>query len=396
TQVVPGLLLARMIRRELPECHVDIGGNFFQRVREELCANPGFFREFTHSVIVGEGEIPLTGLVEALSHRKALKNVPGLLYLFRNKVAYTGEGPRQNLDDQAMPDLEGLPLEKYLTPEIILSIRASRGCYWNKCTFCDMFLGERVDLLSPDRLVAEIRHLRDRYGIRRFYFIDECIPPAHKKRMAARLVEENLGITWSANARTEKVFTLPVMQLFHDSGLRLLLWGLESGSRRIMELINKGVDLDGRLDILRNSAQAGIFNFGYIFFGFPSETREEAEETIRVICGNTDIIHGYGRSVFTLGKQSILKDRAQEYGVADVVRNDEAFSADLSYETSRGMTREEVLQIARSCSEICSKAYEDPLWMLLRHREYLLLYLSHHGIEYVRNYRLPETEVAQS
>lgn len=393
SQVLPGLTLAAMIREKAPpSCFTSIGGNFFGRVKDALLRRHEFFRTFTQSVSLGEGEKQLLVLVEELMEDRNLGRVPNFLYLDEEKsqVRFTFEQEPERLDNLGIQDLEGLPLEKYLTPEIVACIQSSKGCYWGKCTFCDTDFGVWQDMKSIDRLLQEIRCLKDRYGIRHYEFVDESILPSYMRVMADRFIKENLGIYWFSNARTEASFTKELLDLLHKSGLTMLLWGFESGARRIMELINKGVDIDSRFDILRASAQAGIWNFAYVFFGFPSETREEAMETIQAICDHKDIIHSYGRSVFTLGKHSPLYLEAERYGIIDIIQDMEELSTNLHYISKQGLHDEEVDEMMRSCTQICAEAYDYSLWYYLRYRENIHLYLAKFGLDYVANFKVKQ------
>lgn len=173
------------------------------------------------------------------------------------------------------------------------------------------------------------------------------------------------------------------------AGLTMILWGIESGCERIMDLIQKGVDFHARLDILRAARQAGLWNFAFIFFGFPSETEEEALQTIRLIRDHRDIINAYGRSVFTLGKHSRIRGSARRLGLVDVIEDDQEFATTLSYRVTRGMSREEALRVADRCRLECAEAFGEPLWMLLRHREVIHLYLKEKGRDFMEGYRFP-------
>lgn len=394
SQVFPGLTLARMIREQKPaDCILNIGGNFFGRLKEVLLQRPEFFEMFADTMILGEGERYLLELVQAVETGRPFEQVPSLIYYREGKVNFTYEMPPEPLESVGFQDFDGLPLELYFSPEIVACIHATKGCYWRKCTFCDSDFGVTSDKKSLDRLIEEIRHLRQRFGIRHFEFIDECIPPGYMREMAQRFIDEKLDIHWFANARTETVFTYEFCDLLHRSGLTMLLWGVESGSPRVMEMINKGVEVEKRIDILRDSSRAGIWNFAYIFFGFPTETREEAMSTIKLIVGNTDVINSYGRSVFTLGKHSKLRDKAFEYGILDIIEDDQEFSTNLFYHTANGLNSEERTEMLNLCTKMSAEAYGgDPLWMYLRYRENLHLFLARHGLDYVRKYNLSEVE----
>jgi len=397
SQVLPGLTLAMMLRSSLPkECLVSIGGNFFTRVKDALLKRPEFFRNFADVVALGEGEKQTVLLVKEWASGKDLSKVPNILYYDSawDKVHFSFSQEPEKLDNLGFQDLEGFPLDKYFTPEIVACIQSSKGCYWGKCTFCDSDYGVTMDIKSLDRLIDEIRYLKSKYGVRHFEFIDESIRPDYMSEMAKRFIDEDLGIRWFSNGRTEEAFTRELLDLLHDSGNTLILWGFESGCERIMKLINKGIDVKSRYKVLKDSSDAGIWNFAYIFFGFPTETHQEARETINAICECKDVIHSYGRSVFTLGKHSLLYGNAEKYGICDIREDGEELSTNYSYRSTSGMSDKEIDEVMKECTRTCSAHYNFSLWYYLRYRENLHLYLAKHGVDYVKNYRLREMHAA--
>ncbi len=396
SQLFGGLTLARLLReRKTPATHVTLGGNYFLRVRQTLLSKPAFLETFADSVLLGEGEGTLVALARALQAGEPLASVPNLV--FRDPQA----GPRFTftagpvpLAERSLPDLDGLPLQDYFTPEIVLVTRTSKGCYWQKCTFCDTDYGIRPEVRPVESLLAEMVEVKKRWGIENFELIDESMTPAYMEDFSRKVKERGLGVHFFGNGRTEKSFTPERLRLMVEAGLTMILWGVESGSERIMDLIQKGVDFHGRLDVLRAAREAGLWNFAFLFFGFPSETEEEALQTIRLILDNRDIINAYGRSVFTLGKHSKIRASAQQLGIADMIEDTQEFSTIMSYRVTRGMTREQALRMADRCRLECAEAYGDPLWMHLRHREVIHLYLKEKGRDFVENFKFSPEERA--
>ncbi|HXE73932.1 MAG TPA: radical SAM protein [Candidatus Nitrosotenuis sp.] len=397
SQVLPGLTLARLLRAAAgPDTHLAIGGNFFGRVAHRLERLPRFFELFCHSVLVGEGEEPLERLCRAVLDGLPLDQVPDMVRLHQGTVVRTRRpSNRLPLEQVGYLDLEGLPLPSYLSPEPVVCIQGSRGCYWGRCTFCDAYWGVALDAKSVPRLVAEMAYLKERYGIRHFEFIDECLPPRDMAALARALVETGLKVHWFANARTEEGFETVVEEL-PRSGNTMLLWGFESANPRILRRLCKGVDPEGRWRVLRAAARAGIWNFAYVFFGFPGETHEEALDTIRALCSNTDVIHSYGRSVFTLGLHSPLARHPDPFGIADVREDGQDLSVNVSYRSLDGPTPQEVQERVALCTRLCREAYGSPLWMALRNRENLHLYLARYGTARVAQWKIraPESEAA--
>lgn len=385
SQIIAGLTLANILKKET-NAHINIGGNHFGRVADALKDHPEFFELFCDSLLVEEGEIPVVELARYVDGKISIEEVPNLIYLKNGEVCYNNKIEPKKLNELKPPCLDGYDLKKYFAPEIVMPFPSSRGCYWRKCSFCDHDFGMYYNVKNIDKLVDEIKILKSKYGINKFEFIDEAISPSYMEAMSKRFIEENLNIQFFCDARIETGFTKEVMELAHKAGLRMVLWGFESGSKKIMKLINKGIDIDNRLNILRASREAGIYNFAFIFFGFPAETRASALKTIKVICDNTDIINSYGKSVFTMGKHTKLREAPEKYGVIGETKQISEFSPTYEY-TASGMTKQELNDILKLCTERANKAYGNALSFHLISREILFLYLCKHGIEQVCNYR---------
>ena len=388
SQIVAGLTLAHMIKQRT-SAHVNIGGNHFGRVTEALEEHPEFFELFCNSLTVEEGEKPCLQLARYINGEIPITEVPNLMYLEDGKVKRNPVIEPLKLNQLKPPSLDGYDLTKYFTPEIIMPFPTSRGCYWRKCSFCDHDFGMYYNTKELDRLVNEIKLFKEKYGINKFEFIDEAISPAYMKAMSERFIEENLDISFFCDARLESEFSKEILEVASKSGLKMILWGFESGSRKIMELINKGIDLDNRLNILRRSKDAGIYNFAFIFFGFPAETKEDAMETIDIICENTDIIHSYGKSIFTMGKHTKLREAPERYGVVGETKQEAEFSPTYTY-NAIGMTKEELKQMVNLCTDRAYKAYGNSLSFHLLSREIIFLYLDKYGLEEVINFKFKE------
>lgn len=392
SQVVGGLTLAKILKDNLPGTHISIGGNFFSRVTDTLESNTKFFNEFCHSFTYEEGEIPLIKLVTELKSSKDFSKVPNLIYLDGQKVKKTEKGTPRSLNEIAIPDFEGLNLSQYWSPEIVLPIQASRGCYWKKCTFCDHDFGVNYNIKTTDKLVSEMKTLKDKYGIRHYEFIDEAISPSYLKKMSQAFLDNNLDIRWFIYARTEKGFSKETLDLAYKAGCRMIMWGIESGSTRIMELINKGIDIENRFEPLKLANEAGIWNFCFTFFGFPTETTEEAMLTINMIMDNKEIINSYGMSVFTLGKHTQIRETPEKYGIVNIREDEEELSTKLHYEIIEGMTPAQISKACELCNAISEKIYFSPLWFSIGFREFLHLYLDNFGLSYVKKYSYIEEE----
>ena len=386
SQIVAGLTLANMLKKET-NAHINIGGNHFGRVADSIEKYPEFFELFCDSLLVEEGEIPVIELTKYIDGKIKIEEVPNLMYVKDGVVKSNPIVEPKKLNDLKPPSLDGYDLKQYFVPEIVMPFPASRGCYWRKCSFCDHDFGMCYNIKNIDKLVAEIKLFKEKYGITKFEFIDEAISPKYLEEMSKKFIEENLNVEFFCDARLENEFSQEILDLAHKAGLRMVLWGYESGSKRIMELINKGIDVDKRLDILSRADKAGIFNFAFIFFGFPAETEQDAIMTMDEIFSHTDIIHCYGKSVFTMGKHTKLREAPEKYGVVGKTHQVSEFSPTYEY-NAIGMSKEKLNDIINLCTKRAQEAYGNALSFHLLSREIILLYLCKYGTKNVANYKL--------
>lgn len=387
SQIIPGLTLANILKNTT-EAHINIGGNFFGRVKEGILNHPEFFDLFCDSILVEEGERPVVELAKYINGEIKIEEVSNLIYKNEKGEIIINETRKpMKLDEMNNVSLEGYNLKAYFAPETILPFQSSRGCYWGKCSFCDQDFGQNFNVKNVDKLTDEFIELKEKYGIKYFEFIDESVSPSYLESLSRKLKEKNIDINYFFDARLEEGFSYKNLKEAYDAGLRMVLWGLESGSDDVMKLINKGIDLKKRFEILKNSKEAGIWNFAFIFFGFPTETVDDARKTIEMLVKNKDIIHSYGRSVFTMGKHTKLKNEPEKYGITAVYPSKEEFSPSYTFD-STGMTKQELNEILKECTKTCNEASNNPVWMYLRYREYLFLYVAKYGAERVSKYKI--------
>lgn len=385
SQIIPGLTLANLLKKET-NAHINIGGNYFTRLDDTLKKYPEFFELFCHSIVIQEGERPVLELADYIGGNRKIEEVSNLIYLNDDKVVQNPLCEPMKLNEIKPLSLKGFDLKKYFIPEIIIPFQSSRGCYWRKCSFCDHDFGQQYNIKNVDKLIEQIKNIKKEYGINKFEFIDEAISPKYLNLLSEKIKEEKLDVSFFCDARLESEFTKEVLKNARGAGLKMVLWGLESGSKKIMDLINKGVDFEDRINVLKNAHEADIFNFAFIFFGFPAETKEDALKTIDLICDKKEIINAYGKSIFTMGKHTKLRENPQKYGVVGTPYQEEEFSPTFAYEAS-GMTKKELNEMVNLCTDRALKVYGNGLIFQLITRELLFLYIDKYGIDWVENYR---------
>lgn len=387
SQVVPGLTLARLLKQRT-EAKVCLGGNYIYKISEDLKKIPQIFSEYCDFFIVGDGEIASVELAEHCCGKRKICDVHSLVYADDSGNVITNEtAPLLNLDRIYYPDFDSFDFDKYLSPEPVIPVQLGKGCYWSKCTFCDFYTGQqKFDMKSVKRAVDEVEFLVEKYGYRHFNFVDEAVPPAFYNAFATEVLKRNLKIYYGSFVRLEKAFTPEILKKMHDSGATYMMWGYESESPRIMELMNKGIDLSHRKRILADSAAAGIWNIVTFLLGFPTETDEELQSTINVIYDNS-VVDTCVPSNFALKKNAILKNKTDSVNITEFHENGELH---ISYKySSLSSTMEQVKERRNKFEKKFLADTADRLWPhTFTESDYLMFYLTHYGKEYVKNYRL--------
>ncbi len=352
SQLIPALTLGRMVKEALPQCHVTAGGGFLAYIGEKLTRAPGI-DACLDSVLYREGEAPLAALCEALRAGQSDLSSVGSMTWFdrRGGTARPVTTPAVHpipLDAAPTPDFDGLPFHLYFSPEIVLPFDINRGCYYGECTFCTLptVIGPGYRTRQAQTIVRQTIELRDRYDVRHFNFITDCMPPGMIRDLPEQLIESRANVTWWCDARVEpRAYTPEAAERMYEAGCRKLLFGFETATPRLLKMMKKGQSLRAVAEVAENCAQAGISVTYYAMVGFPSETREEARATLDFIVEHSDVVREVSLQTFHIDE------------VAETYKNPGAFGieilddphADLQlyhdYVASEGMTREEAAEM---------------------------------------------------
>ncbi|MDP2844721.1 MAG: radical SAM protein, partial [Candidatus Methanoperedens sp.] len=253
SQIIPGLTLANLIKKNNENIHINIGGSVFTRLINEISRNKELFSVFD-SVIVHEGETALLSLIKHLSDEIDIKDIPNIIYkkgqeIKVNEISSDGE----DVNSLPTPCFDGLPLALYFSPELVLPVLSSRGCYWKRCAFCDHGYGysgkyrpRNVELLYHD-----LEKLKNKYETSFFTFQDEGISSNLIGALSDRIIENKLDISWLADSRFEPAFSPELSDKLSNAGCKMLYFGLESGNERILRCMDKGIKKDNVLKICK-------------------------------------------------------------------------------------------------------------------------------------------------
>jgi hypothetical protein len=285
--------MARTIRAAAPGTRLILGGGWVNTELRSL-RDPRVFDYFDY-VTLDDGERPLLNLLGFLSGRpRALVRT----YVRRAaEVVLENDASQHDIPqrDTGIPTYDGLPLDQYVSLLEMLNpmhrfwsdgrwnkITLAHGCYWKKCSFCDVSLDYigRYDKPSTDLILERIRSLIAETGETGFHLVDEAAPPAGLRSLAKRLIAEKLSVTWWGNIRFEKTFTPELCQLLAQSGCVAVSGGLEVASDRLLELMKKGVTVEQVARVTRAFTDAGVMVHAYLMYGFPTETAQDTVDAL--------------------------------------------------------------------------------------------------------------------
>jgi len=324
SQLPFGIWLSHLVRKELPDCLLCVGGT-------EVTDDVKYARDphavwtifsSVDAVVVGEGETAFTKILDAVWDESALDpGTPGLLLRSSVPMATLPQLQYESLVSLPSPVYDIWDYSQYWAPEPVLMYSPTRGCYWNKCTFCDYGLNTDGPT-SPSRERPVERILEDLAEITRIartiYLAVDAMSPRFLRRWARSLIESQIAIHWSAELRLERTFVKGLAEELSDAGCVALSFGYESGSQRILNLIDKGVRIESLPDILDELGRVAIGVQMMGFIGFPTETKEEALETFSFLrkYRKSWALAAIGDFVLTPG--AIVAKNFADFGIAEV------------------------------------------------------------------------------
>jgi radical SAM superfamily enzyme YgiQ (UPF0313 family) len=303
SQAIAALTLGRLVKEHLPDIHVVIGGQWVSLFRDELFVRPELSRCFD-SLIYFEGETPLYMLTQALKEKAGLGAVPNLIYWSDGRFVKSSRTSREDMDELACPDFDGIPLGDYTrtrsTGQVSLTYQTARECYWNRCAYC-------VDLPLPkqgyrersiDLVIADVKRLIDRYGMSYLEISNATISPHQLKAFSEHIIQEKLKFGWKSMARMDAGFTKDILEKARSAGCDLLVFGLESATQRVLDFVEKGINVKTAERIISDCHEAGISVGLQMMLGMPSETTAEAIDTIAFLVENRAKINLVGFNTY--------------------------------------------------------------------------------------------------
>ena len=326
------LRIAQMIKTQYPQIKIGLGGGFINTELREL-SDPRIF-DFVDYITLDAGERPLLSLLEHLDNKRSSDRL--VRTFIRNKhgrVQYVNwPEPDIPFEEVGTATWDGLPLDSYLSLLDMLNpmhrlwsdgrwnkLTVAHGCYWKKCSFCDVSLDyiSRYETASATLLVDRIEEIIAETGQTGFHFVDEAAPPKMLKALAEELIRRNVTISWWGNIRFEKTFTPEVVDLLAQSGCIAMSGGLEVASDRLLDLMKKGVSVEQVAQVTKSFSEVGILVHAYLMYGFPTQTIQETVDSleyVRQLFENGCIQSGFFHR-FTCTVHSPVGKNPDQYGI---------------------------------------------------------------------------------
>ncbi len=289
---------AQYIKQHYPEIIVDMGGGFPNTELRSLSDARVF--EFFDFITLDDGEAPTEQLLKLLNNDIDISELKRTFALIDGKVEYINNPIVKDykFSEVGTPDYTDLYLDHYISVIEVVNpmhrlwsdgrwnkLTMAHGCYWGKCTFCDISL-DYIKIYEPiaaKQIVDRMEVLIATTNNTGFHFVDEAAPPALMREVALEILRRKLTVSWWTNIRFEKSFTMDLCRLLKASGCIAVSGGLEVASDRLLKLIDKGVTVEQVAVVNRNFTEAGIMVHAYLMYGFPTQTKQETIDSLEMV-----------------------------------------------------------------------------------------------------------------
>ncbi|MDX6183339.1 radical SAM protein [Flavobacterium sp. Fl-77] len=288
---------AQWVKQHHPEIKISMGGGFPNTELRSLSDARVF--EFFDFITLDDGEVPIEELIFNLENPNS-DSYKRTFLLENGEVVYKNNSLKHDYKQAQVgtPDYSDLFLDKYISVIEIVNpmhrmwsdgrwnkLTMAHGCYWGKCTFCDISL-DYIKVYEPvaaNLLCDRIEEMMLQTGQNGFHFVDEAAPPALMRALALEILRRKLAVTWWTNIRFEKSFSKNLCLLLKASGCIAVSGGLEVASDRLLKLIDKGVTVEQVAKVTSNFTEAGIMVHAYLMYGYPTQTVQETVDSLEMV-----------------------------------------------------------------------------------------------------------------
>lgn len=289
---------AQWIKKQYADVKIAMGGGFANTELRSLTDTRVF--EFIDFIALDDGETPIENIVAYIQGEKKAEELKRTFTLSDGNLIYYNNKSCSDYKqaDIGTPDYSDFYLDNYISAIEVANpmhrlwsdgrwnkLTMAHGCYWGKCTFCDISL-DYIKLYEPvaaSLLCDRMETIIAQTGENGFHFTDEAAPPALMRSLALEIIRRKLVVSWWTNVRFEKNFTADLCLLLKTAGCVAVSGGLEVASDRLLALINKGITVAQIAKVNRNFTEAGIMVHAYLMYGFPSQTEQETIDSLEMV-----------------------------------------------------------------------------------------------------------------
>jgi radical SAM superfamily enzyme YgiQ (UPF0313 family) len=286
------------IKKHYQEIKIWMGGGYPNTELRSLKESRVF--DYVDFIVLDDGEAPIRLLLEHLEGKRPINELKRTFVRIDSEVKFLNNSAVKDIAqrDTGTPDYSGLLLRDYLSVIEIANpmhrlwsdgrwnkLTLAHGCYWGKCTFCDISLDYigRYEPINAEILCDRIEEIMAQTGQNGFHFVDEAAPPALMRDLAIEILRRGLMVVWWTNIRFESSFTADLCRLLRASGCIAVSGGLEVASDRLLELIKKGVTVGQVARVTNHFTQSGIMVHAYLMYGFPTQTAQETIDSLEMV-----------------------------------------------------------------------------------------------------------------
>ena len=286
------------IKKNHPQIKVAMGGGYPNTELRSLNESRVF--KYLDFITLDDGERPLICLLEYLDGEREINLLKRTFTLIGADVKYINGAKNSDIpfSQTGTPDYSGLPLHQYLSVIEIANpmhrlwsdgrwnkLTMAHGCYWKKCSFCDISLDyiKNYEPISASLICDRMEELIAQTGETGFHFVDEAAPPALMREVALEILKRKLKVTWWTNIRFEERFSYDLCRLLKSSGCIAVSGGLEVASDRLLHMMQKGVTVSQVARVARNFTESGIMVHAYLMYGFPTQTAQETIDSLEMV-----------------------------------------------------------------------------------------------------------------
>jgi len=290
--LIDALTTAEIVKNIDETIHVNLGGPHVGIYPLETIK-----RKEVDSLVLGEGEITFTQLINNIDDKEKLRGIKGLVFKDKGEIINTGQSDFiDNLDDIPFPARHLTHYNKYYSllakRSPVTTMFTSRGCPYN-CLFCDRpSMGKKFRARSAENVVHEFEECFN-MGIKEIFIYDDTFTIDRQRviDICDKILERNLDIGWDIRARVNTVDE-ELLRKLKAAGCERIHYGVEAGTPEILKVLRKGITLEQAQKAFKMTRDIGIDSLAYFMIGSPGETREQIMQTMKFAGNlNPDYVH---------------------------------------------------------------------------------------------------------